>query len=723
MRKIPELLAPASGWQQLKAAINNGADAVYLGGALFNARMKADNFGSGDMRGAIDFAHERKVKVYVTLNTLIKDRELPKAFAYAAELWNMGADGLIIQDAGIARLIHNYLPGMHMHLSTQGTVYNRWGAEMAQDLGYRRIVPARELTLSEIKDLAKTCHARDMEVEVFVHGALCMCYSGQCQMSRLLGGAGSAGGNGARSGNRGLCAQPCRLMYADDAGRQSYALSPKDLCLIGDITALCQAGVDSFKIEGRLKSPEYVAVVTGMYRKYLDRYAALGNIEDYSVDEADMKILRQIFNRGGFTEGYLHGDPGAELLSGTSPKNTGLYAGKVTAVRAAAGKGASSGRKLIDIDVNGSEAAPLIAGDGIELPQTGNIITYAEELPAGRMRVGDLKGDVSVGDPVRKVTDRRLLEQARMSTEEAAGCRGRNVLDMQLTAPEGGTPMLSVRTAAETISVRGDRTLERAMKKSADPERLRAQLGKLGGTPFEAGEIKIRIMGDPMVPVSVINSMRREAVSALMEKRREMSRMEMTSAEVEEILQAEKLHEAELKPGDYMKPGADHFGPGADQRFRLIPLERFMREDRSRRDAVPYILNVSKGNLDRYIEDNFDEIADAVKDCGIACGNLGWIKAFQSRGIKVYGDYGLNVFNEQAAKAFAEAGVEVIAGSDELSMDGMHVDGGLLREPEIMRRVPLMITEHPLKMKYLTDRKGVRHEVLEWYSKDKYLLF
>ena len=179
----------------------------------------------------------------------------------------------------------------------------------------------------------------------------------------------------------------------------------------------------------------------------------------------------------------------------------------------------------------------------------------------------------------------------------------------------------------------------------------------------------------------------------------------------------------ELKPGDYMKPGADHFGPGADQRFRVIPLERFMREERSRRDAVPYILNVSKGNLDRYIEDNFDEIADAVKDCGIACGNLGWIKAFQSRGIKVYGDYGLNVFNEQAAKAFAEAGVEVIAGSDELSMDGMHVDGGLLREPEIMRRVPLMITEHPLKMKYLTDRKGVRHEVLEWYSKDKYLLF
>ena len=203
--KLPELLAPVGGRRQLMAAVNSGADAVYMGGSLFNARMRAENFKSGSSEGelkwGIDYAHTHGVRAYITLNTLIKERELTGAFEYACGLYEMGADAVILQDMGLARLIHKYLPDFPMHLSTQGTVYNRSGVEMAAELGFSRVVPARECSLKELEGLCES----SVEIEVFVHGALCMCYSGQCQMSRLLGG-GSA-----RSGNRGLCAQPCRL--------------------------------------------------------------------------------------------------------------------------------------------------------------------------------------------------------------------------------------------------------------------------------------------------------------------------------------------------------------------------------------------------------------------------------------------------------------------------------------------------------------------------------
>ena len=265
---IPELLAPVGGRAQLEAAINNGADAVYMGGSLFNARINAENFTEESLEEAVDFAHENGVRVYITFNTLIKDSELADAFRYACRLYEMGADALIVQDAGLARLVRRHLPDFPLHLSTQGTVYNEQALELVRQMGFKRVVPARELSLSEVSRLCRAAETAGLEVEVFVHGALCMCYSGQCQMSRAFGG-------GERSGNRGLCAQPCRLLYTDDKGRQGYFLSPKDLCALPLLPELVEAGVSSFKIEGRLKSPEYVAVTTAVYRKYLDLYAKL----------------------------------------------------------------------------------------------------------------------------------------------------------------------------------------------------------------------------------------------------------------------------------------------------------------------------------------------------------------------------------------------------------------------------------------------------------------
>lgn len=731
MKKIPELLAPASGWQQLKAAINNGADAVYIGGALFNARMKADNFKGEDVKRAIDYAHERKIRVYVTLNTLIRDSELPKAFAYANDLYGFGADGLIVQDMGIARLIHRYLPEMHLHLSTQGTVYNPWAVDLVQDLGFNRIVPARELSLSEIKALTKACHDRQMEVEVFVHGALCVCYSGQCQMSRMQGG---------RSGNRGLCAQPCRLEYREDSGDKGYLLSPKDLCLIEEIPALCEAGVDSLKIEGRLKSPEYVAVVTRLYRKYLDRYRD-GYKEEtsaFAVAQSDQKALKQIFNRGGFTKGYLYENPEDRLLSGSSPKNQGLYAGRVTGIRNASRTKTS--RKLIEVDTRGAEADPIRMGDGLELPDTGNIVTYLDSISEDYVRVGDFKGPIHIGDEVRKVTDGTQMEKAAASFAADDKIK-RDEIRMVFTAAEGSRPTLELwdsgrpegRNGAADICISGDEILEHAEKRPPDSDRIRRQLQKLGGTPLSAEHIEIRIDGEPLIPISVINQMRREGVQNLLLERQRIDRRKLSSEELRKIAAAEKLRDpAGKEPASSEEQGQLPdwpVAPGAfaKERRRLVPLEWFMDRESERNDAVPYILNISKGNLDAYIETRYDEIVEAVKESGILIGNLGWIRRFQESGVKVYGDYGLNVFNCQAAKAFAENGVDVIALSDECSEDGNHVlcrgAHKLKREPNIMNRVPLMITEHPLQTKGLIDRKGVRHKVLRWYSGDKYLLF
>ena len=309
MRNI-ELLAPAGGPEQFRAAVNAGCDAVYLGGSLFNARIGAGNFTLDEIKDALDYGHLRGVRTFVTMNTLMDDKDIPRAVKFASQLYEMGVDALIIQDYGLGYAIREALPGMELHLSTQATISSPEGVIAAQKMGYKRTVLSRELTLDEIRACAEAG-----EIEVFIHGALCICYSGQCQLSRYIGG---------RSGNKGLCAQPCRLPYTyrDKDGNlipDTHPLSPKDLCTIDHLGELIDAGVASFKIEGRMKSPEYVATVVSIYRKYIDEYLAKGS---YTVSREDKTALLQAFNREGFTEGYLYGDPGSSLMTHTISKNT-----------------------------------------------------------------------------------------------------------------------------------------------------------------------------------------------------------------------------------------------------------------------------------------------------------------------------------------------------------------------------------------------------------------
>ena len=718
-RELPELLSPVGGKTQLEAAVNNGADAVYMGGSLFNARINAENFKEDTLADAIDFAHERGVKVYITLNTLIKDSELERAFRYACRLYEMGADALILQDMGLARLIHKYLPDFPMHLSTQGTVYNVHAIDLVKQLGFKRVVPARELSLEEIRSLCAEAHdeaskdAAPLEVEVFVHGALCMCYSGQCQMSRAFGGGG-------RSGNRGLCAQPCRLLYTDDKGRKGYFLSPKDLCTLELIPQLVSAGVDSFKIEGRLKSAEYVAVTTAVYRKYLDLYATIqdGGVspEEWKamLDPADVEKLLRVFNRGGFTTGYLEGNPGDGILSGESPKNQGMYIGTVSGVSDVRSKGRD--KQLIDVrQDSGRKTATnrhaVSIGDGIEIRRSideserggaafvtgSSVVTFVREQGNGLLRIGDFDSGVRTGDRVYKVTDKQLREEALSVPEK------RLPVSMSFRARLGSQPELEMKlkesdNRISPVKVEAAFAVERAVNRPLTEDKIKAQLMKLGSTGFCADEADIEVDSDEgiMIPASILNGMRRgaaEDMAAALRDRVRAGRKPLTDEEVDAIAVAEELgNDAEVRRVMNLKKGED-----ADAGKEKLTL-----------------LNVTKGEADKYIEDDFDSLASDAGGSGILIGNLGWARQFMDAGVTVYGDYGLNAYNSQSIRAYEELGIKMLNLSHEMaSSDGTGDDrfGG---------KIPLMITEHPFRTGYLIDRKGVKHEIIS--CRDKYIV-
>ena len=736
----PELLAPVGGKPHLIAAVNSGADAVYMGGMAFNARIFADNFSDEELPDAIRYAHMRGVKVYMTLNTLVRDDELVRAFEYANYIYGIGVDGLIVQDLGLARLLHKYIPDMPLHLSTQGTLYNKEAVSLAHEMGFCRVVPAREVSLEEIREIAeegrRVSPDKPVDVEVFVHGALCMCYSGQCQMSRMMGkGSG-------RTGNRGTCAQPCRQAYTDENGRTYYALSPKDICHIRNIPDLIMAGAASFKIEGRMKTPEYVATVTGIYRKYIDRFDSLqrkyGAEEAkrrYTVDDEDMFRLRQIFNRGDFTDGYLYGNPGQDILSGSSPKNQGIFLGKVVAVvdseskaqekdEKAAVRGAlRRGKVLACVAVDRSSGVTVSSGDGLEFRHDdgdylvsspiGSVTTFIKEIGKGIILVGDFDRGIETGDLAYKVTDKVMIDQALDLPEKKIPAT------MLFTAREGQYPrlvMTDVR-AGESVEVTADHVIERAQKVATEASRIASNLARLGDTPYTPGMtgIDVEIDDDVMVPLSIVNRMRRDASDELMERRAhavtDSRAPRLTRAQLDVAESAEMLGAAELDIDGYKEKLRKRI-------VAAVPVEEFMKrraggeyEDaESLKGVLPYILNVSRGNLDDYIEENFDEIADAVRETGILIGNLGWIRQFADAGVRVYGDYGLNVFNEQARRALEDFGVELYMPSHETGVS----DG---------RGIPLMVTEHPVEAEYLEDRKGEKHMIRVSESGDKTLIY
>lgn len=735
MYKIPELLAPAGGFEQLKAAVENGADAVYMGGKFFNARINANNFDSLEMRQAVEYAHIRGVKLYVTMNTLVNDEELIPALSYAAELYDYGVDALILQDLGLAALIRENIPKMNIHFSTQGTIYNAEGVKAAKKQGFSRVVLARELSLAEIKTITKE---ETMEIEVFVHGALCICYSGQCQMSNEIGG---------RSGNRGTCAQPCRLPYQifkDEGkvqrslGQTSFALSPKDMCLVQHLGALAEAGVDSLKIEGRMKSPEYVAIVTRIYRKYLDLYARTGA---YTVTKEDLHDLNQIFNRGGFTDGYLFENPQKSLMSGDLPKHQGIFIGKV--------KSSNAKNCLVEIELE----EPLSMGDGIEIRSKGlpgNVVTYLKKQTAGNhakagevVMVGDIIGVVNPGDHVYKITDKALMQRARNSFEgkswEAEKQLKKVGIDILFTATLDKPACLHIwDELGNHITKALDDPTEKARNRGLDQETVSIQLNKTGGTPFAVVKCEINIEEGLSVPLSKINQLRRDALEELVERRKnrdsaaeDYGRSLYIEERKTQIFKDWKIAYPSLKERDEKKEETEKakrslylFSTGELKNADLawlrggerktashtggriyLPFECFLERPFSDDmdgylhegfHLVPVIPNITKGWHDEMIRKNFDQIADIAKKYGISIGNISWIEAFVETGANVYGDYGLNLCNSAdflVAKQLGlkEAVISHEASQEEIKQMNFH---GVKAELAVDGKLPVMTSEH-----------------------------
>ena len=490
---IPELLAPAGSKESMIAAVENGADAVYFGGSLFSARQYASNFDREELEWAIDYAHARGVRAYVTVNTLIKDSELEEACDYLQFLCNAGADAVIVQDIGILKLLREQLPDFPVHASTQMTIHNVEGVKFLQEMGVKRVVLARETSLQEIK-LIKS--ETSMEIETFIHGALCFSYSGQCLLSSMIGG---------RSGNRGYCAQPCRKKYrAGDV--EGYLLSPKDLNMSEHIPALVEAGIDSFKIEGRMKRPEYVAGVVRIYRRLIDRFVK--EPSKFQVTDEEKHTLRQLFNRG-FTTGYFFGNPGSELMSRKYPHNRGTELGSVVDYEPR--------KKMVSIYLNDA----LKTGDGIGFGvreagvTVGSMFTNNKSVRAaypGSTVMVPMDYEVESGDVVFKTYDSQLMALLEVKNIKKILVR------MSFKAHIGEPVELKINDGENETSVQGRRVCI-AERSPSSKIAISDQLKKLGNTIFEARDIIFEIDENIFIPVSEINSLRREGIDRLLQLR------------------------------------------------------------------------------------------------------------------------------------------------------------------------------------------------------------
>jgi U32 family peptidase len=511
---LPELLAPAGSPEAFRAAVAAGADAVYLSGKRFGARSFAQNFSDEDMEEAIRYAHSRDVAVYVTVNTLVHDRELNGVMEYLVRLYGMGADAVLVQDVGIAALSKELVPELTLHASTQLTIHNTEGVRWAAENGFARVVLARELSLAEVTRIADATKDLGIGLEVFAHGALCYGYSGQCLLSSVIGG---------RSGNRGMCAQPCRKPYElvcaerDRYGRPQrtdtvplagdYLLSPKDLCTYRYLPELVHSPVACLKIEGRMKSPDYVAIVVSTYRKALDAIAS----GRWKEDETALFDLLLAFNRG-FTGGYLFGDSGEALMGRDGAGHRGLPVGTVLRFDP------KTSRATIRPEV----PVTPVPGDGLLFTPavaSGGTWGFALNTRPAPERDGYsivLPHPVTAGVRLSITSSRDLEARARqIIAKPSPVLRSPLAIDLELTIAEDGTllaeGMIERRGHPPVpFTFRSDARMEPARTHAVTTDQIEQQFRKSGGTPFAIRRLTLAYDGHRFAPLAVINTMRRD---------------------------------------------------------------------------------------------------------------------------------------------------------------------------------------------------------------------
>jgi len=674
LNTLPELLAPAGDWDCVRAAIANGADAVYFGLSRFNARMRADNFTDEQLPEVVEFCHRHGVNAYVAFNTLVFTDELTDAAEYLRVLNRSGVDAVIVQDIGLARLARRIVPELPIHASTQMTVTSPEGAELVhRELGVRRVILARELTL---RDLEKF-HAEDetrsrVELETFVHGALCVAYSGQCLTSESLG---------RRSANRGECAQACRMPYdlivdgeLRPLGDKRYLLSPHDLAAVAEIPALMERGVVSFKIEGRLKSPEYVAAVCQVYRKAID--AALDR-RAWTPAEADRYQLEMTFSRG-LGPGWLHGVDHQKLVSARFGKKRGPFAGRIGRV----------GRDFVEL---ARMETPLKPGDGVvfdtggdpDKEQGGRIF----ELREHRLFFKHDHIDFTVlrpGHRVWKTGDPALNAALRKSFTGNVPVRHRKPVDLTVSGRAGEPLRLTARFGPDkrTTTVASTVLLQPARNAPLTPEKLRDHLGRFGETEFALGGFQNDLEGDVILPISELNRVRRELVAQLEER---LSRTE-TPVALEQILAevSSLAKDAASIASGCLKPERTHLAVLCRS---VVQLEAVLMQGvesvyldfedvRRYRDAVSLVRSGSSNTevflatprIQKAGEEGFFKVIENAGPDGVLVRNLGGVEFFGRGTLRRIGDFSLNAANPLTAQFFMGKGLERLTVSYDLNI-------------------------------------------------------
>lgn len=701
---IPELLSPVGDFDCLKAAIQNGADAVYFGADSFSARASSTNFRLDQLAEAIDYAKIRNVKTNLALNTLIKNEELENAIQIVKVAYEAGIDAVIVQDLGLAKYLITNFPDLQIHASTQMTIYNLEGVKLAEKLGFSRVVLARELSISEIENI---CKNTNIEIEVFIHGALCMSYSGQCLLSSMIGG---------RSGNRGTCAQPCRLPYtlvkADAVTTETldsgYILSTRDVCGLDYIPKLIKAGVKSFKIEGRMKNPEYVALVTKIYRKYID--LALSN-EPYSVDYNDKKILMQVFNRGGFSSGHLQDEYNDELVYSEKPNNMGLYLGTVEKFNSEKGLVSLTSKEALSI------------GDTISIEKESGIYTISElmlghsnieeSLPFQPVTIGRMKGNISVGDKIYKMSNKELNRIALKSlVKENRKAKFNCLVTVKKNQPLTMT-VASVSDDPHNIfsniyfTVSSDTCPIEALNAPITADRVISQISKTKNTPFEFVNINVDIDADAFLPaVSALNELRRTAIERI-----EIVTKNRYSRDSLDNLPDVNFDEAKIaKDKKKVSVLFNKFNKYFDYTLLekvddiYVPYKYFVDETcieslkllSKKYNLYIYMPTISK-NFAKY---NYDKILESIpKIKGFVISNISHLSLVQKYGDKYefIANYTLNIFNNLTLEELSKNNISKYVISPELSKEVLNdLSSKYNTEMIVYGNLPVMNTNYCL---------------------------
>ena len=716
-----ELLSPVGNFDCLKAAVQNGANAVYFGSNLFSARAFAKNFDKEELEQAINYAKLRGAKTHLTLNTLIKDEEFEEAFNVAKTAYEFGIDAIIVQDLGLAINLIKSFPDLEIHASTQMTTSNLEGVKKLQDLGFKRVVLSRECSISEIEHI---CKNSKIDIEVFTHGALCISYSGQCLFSSMVGG---------RSGNRGMCAQPCRLPYSLFSGDKildkGYLLSPRDLCSLENLPNLISAGVSSLKIEGRMKSPTYVATVTKIYRKYIDlAYKFLNNeISKYEIDENDKKELMQVFNRGEFSTGHLLDTPNKRLIYPQKPNNMGITLGKVLKF--------NPNKGLITVKLEDEVAI----GDGISLENESTKYTISElmnksvNIKSGEtgetVTFGRMKGNIKLGDKIFKITDKNLTTTAINSFSKE---NIKTYLSCNLKIHSNQKISTTIRSINFNLEEKFEYDYIPDIAKNAPitKDKIISQFNKTLNTCFEISEFNIDLDENLFIPTSVLNDIRRTAINLIEEKIlqsfKRKSDSSVSTIKTDQISASTKQEKAlllNILNTDYDYSKLKHF----DRIY--IPLKYFSEKKYAK------IINIleCKSKIyiympvvvkDRYLLTIKNMVENALKKyniSGAVISELSSIRLFDN--IDLISNYNFNIFNSYTSLEIEKLGFSSLTISPELDDNELSKINATNKEIIVYGKIPLMTMSYCLLGKSNRCYKECKHLCLEnnsYYLNDRY---